>query len=621
MLMQKCEEIGPGANNVAQARIASLVKNGPSARTVSAANEWKDDFDLWNATQSDDAVIRDPLLAQRYASGVRRLGEPLAGNLKTEIKTNGAVGNSELVWECVITVLTEYEAEQLDDETIGGGLAGRPFDPRRNVPPRSSGGGGDDDVDDKDKPSKPCPECGGMHWMRKCPKILERKKKRQEEKTARRDKRRAAKAAAAAAAEKEKPPSGGDGGGEDAEKKSESGGAQVAVGEVMVSDAFFGGGEQTVTLNRTGAGLAAVQSSRRARASSFSGPRISSSQRGTSDDESEDSEPSDDDSSDGSAPSLVESSDDDDGSEAESNSSPYLGKAERRLKSPHPVLAASKPIRPSPDTSLPPPRSPYLFDDEDDATCEDASEESAPSSAGSATSAGSSARATPRSRVKSSTKKRKEQTAFKPETVQLALGCYALTLTMLVALMALLWAWRGALFSLASLAAAALVPQPIVSLSRVALATPLHLLLLMVAAIATAVVGCTCTPLTSPRWRRRALLRAQADRCGVKSLLRAHRRARKPPDKPGRRRHPTAPTVHGPYRGTSRRRPRWRHGWRGRARGGQPPQLDRACVPDRPAGTLVHAMLFTILSIGQLAIRLFTVAFGWVTGGGASRPP
>eukprot|EP00966_Prymnesium_polylepis_P032547 756856-Prymnesium_polylepis.1 len=132
MLMRKCEEIGPGANNVAQAKINSLVRKGPSARTVASANEWKDDFDLWNATQSDDAVIRDPLLSQRYAAGVRRLGEPIAGNLKIEIKTSGATGNSELVWDAVSSVLTEYEAEQLDEETVGGGLSGRPVDPRRN---------------------------------------------------------------------------------------------------------------------------------------------------------------------------------------------------------------------------------------------------------------------------------------------------------------------------------------------------------------------------------------------------------------------------------------------------------------------------------------------------------
>ena len=112
MLMQKCQEIGPGANNVAQTKIVSLVKGGPTARSVASANEWKDDFDSWNATQSDDAVIRDPLLAQRYASGIRRLSASPSPALKTEIKTTGATGNSEMVWECVITVLTESTNKQ-----------------------------------------------------------------------------------------------------------------------------------------------------------------------------------------------------------------------------------------------------------------------------------------------------------------------------------------------------------------------------------------------------------------------------------------------------------------------------------------------------------------------------
>ena len=99
-------------------------------------------------------------------SAIRRLGEPIAGNLKTEIKTSNAAGNSELVWECISSVLTEYKAEPMDDETVGGGLSSRPFNPRRNLPANDGGGGGGGkNEDDKDKPKTPCPECGEMHWL------------------------------------------------------------------------------------------------------------------------------------------------------------------------------------------------------------------------------------------------------------------------------------------------------------------------------------------------------------------------------------------------------------------------------------------------------------------------
>eukprot|EP00966_Prymnesium_polylepis_P083370 1931351-Prymnesium_polylepis.1 len=59
---------------------------GPGEIAMAAFNSWRDEFDMWNATQSGDAVIRDPLLSQKYTAAVRKLGKEIANDLKNEIR-------------------------------------------------------------------------------------------------------------------------------------------------------------------------------------------------------------------------------------------------------------------------------------------------------------------------------------------------------------------------------------------------------------------------------------------------------------------------------------------------------------------------------------------------------
>ena len=140
MLKEKLDEIGPIANDAAAARIAELVAAGPGEISMAAFNSWRDEFDMWNATQSGDAVIVDPLLSQKYTAAVRKLGKEISNDLKNEIRINNARGNSELVLKCIETAITEWEVQHYDASAhgSGGGLTGG-TDPRRNLPP--SGGG------------------------------------------------------------------------------------------------------------------------------------------------------------------------------------------------------------------------------------------------------------------------------------------------------------------------------------------------------------------------------------------------------------------------------------------------------------------------------------------------
>eukprot|EP00966_Prymnesium_polylepis_P251376 5811927-Prymnesium_polylepis.1 len=75
MLKEELEEVGPIANDAAAVKIAQLMEAGPGEISMAAFNSWREEFDLWNATQSGDAFIRDPLLSQKYTAAVRKLGK------------------------------------------------------------------------------------------------------------------------------------------------------------------------------------------------------------------------------------------------------------------------------------------------------------------------------------------------------------------------------------------------------------------------------------------------------------------------------------------------------------------------------------------------------------------
>ena len=60
------QKIGPVANNAASGKLARLVEAGPGDRSIVAWNAWREEFDLWNKVQSQDAVLEGPILAQKY---------------------------------------------------------------------------------------------------------------------------------------------------------------------------------------------------------------------------------------------------------------------------------------------------------------------------------------------------------------------------------------------------------------------------------------------------------------------------------------------------------------------------------------------------------------------------
>ena len=103
ILFAKCDEIGPVANDLAATKLGALTKAGPTDRSVASFNHWREMYDTWNETQSNDAVIRDPLLSSRYVAAVRRLGEPIAGNLRTEMIRMSVKGDSERTVEAIHT--------------------------------------------------------------------------------------------------------------------------------------------------------------------------------------------------------------------------------------------------------------------------------------------------------------------------------------------------------------------------------------------------------------------------------------------------------------------------------------------------------------------------------------
>ena len=164
LLFAKRAEIGPIANNAAAAKLARLVEAGPSDRTILAWNSWREEFDLWNKVQIQDAMLEGPILAQKYAAAASRLGSPLDGDIRNEIRTMGYKGNPQKTLEAITDCISEYEANHY--QSGGPALAGTPHDPRKNLPPGGGGGGGGGGGDDV--PTKPCYYCGELHWHKDC---------------------------------------------------------------------------------------------------------------------------------------------------------------------------------------------------------------------------------------------------------------------------------------------------------------------------------------------------------------------------------------------------------------------------------------------------------------------
>jgi hypothetical protein len=263
LLFAKRAEIGPIANNAASSKIAALVQAGPGERSVVAWNSWREEFDTWNKVQSDDAVLEGPILAQKYAAAAAKLGPPLDSDIRNEIRTLGYKGNPKKTLEAITDCISEWEANNFQAGSPGGGLAGAPHDPRKTLPPSGggSGGGGGGDL-----PEKPCYYCGELHWHKDCEvfkkKMADRKKKKGDRRAAKaaakaeKDKGKESKRAAAKAATKRGDDDEDAKGDDTKSEKSEKGAGMVAVGEVMINDAFFDGDAKTASLS--GASLAAL---------------------------------------------------------------------------------------------------------------------------------------------------------------------------------------------------------------------------------------------------------------------------------------------------------------------------------------------------------------------------
>lgn len=172
------------------------------------------------------------------------------------MKVERAVGDVEKTVTVITNVLAEYEAELVDSGDTGGGLA--TLDPRRNL----GGGGGANG--NKPPPKDPCNTCGEYHWHADCPERARLKAEKQAKKKAKREQRKEKKAALAAAAAAATKAAEAAAQGNAAPKPTSTLGSGTKTppapsmvagkGELMISDAFFEGGEQTVAISGGDAG-------------------------------------------------------------------------------------------------------------------------------------------------------------------------------------------------------------------------------------------------------------------------------------------------------------------------------------------------------------------------------
>ena len=186
MLHAHADEVGPFANTAIAGKLQRLMDSGPESRTVAAFNAWREEWDSWNNSQSPDAIVPPTLAATRYEAAARRLGEPLAERVSTEIRLSLARGNSEKTVEAINKVLADYEAELITTAYSGGAL--QAGDPRKTgLLPQPRPLPTNPSSSDNKLPPSPCSTCGKMHWHADCP---ERRKARQDKTNKRKKKSR-----------------------------------------------------------------------------------------------------------------------------------------------------------------------------------------------------------------------------------------------------------------------------------------------------------------------------------------------------------------------------------------------------------------------------------------------
>ena len=107
----------------------NLFNAGLAEPTLACFNRWKKDYKAWNEANTTN-VLPNTIMAARYAAVVRKLGGKVEMDLDTEIKIAGAQGDVAKTIQCIETVLTDREA---DDVANGrGAAAAAKFDPRKS---------------------------------------------------------------------------------------------------------------------------------------------------------------------------------------------------------------------------------------------------------------------------------------------------------------------------------------------------------------------------------------------------------------------------------------------------------------------------------------------------------
>ena len=110
----------------------NLFNAGLAEPTLSCFNRWKKEYKSWNDANTTN-VLPDSIMAARYAAVVRKLGGKVEMDLDTEIKIAAAQGDVAKTIQCIETVLTDREA---DDVANGKGVANAAkFDPRKSEKP------------------------------------------------------------------------------------------------------------------------------------------------------------------------------------------------------------------------------------------------------------------------------------------------------------------------------------------------------------------------------------------------------------------------------------------------------------------------------------------------------
>ncbi|KAL3906152.1 MAG: hypothetical protein SGPRY_010657 [Prymnesium sp.] len=131
MLHARADEVGRFAHTAIAGKLQPLMDSGPENRTaVAGCNARREEWDSWNNSHSPDAIVPATLAATRYEAAARRLGEPLAARIYTEIRLMAqARGNAENTVAAINKVLGDCEAELITTSNSGGAL--QAGDPRK----------------------------------------------------------------------------------------------------------------------------------------------------------------------------------------------------------------------------------------------------------------------------------------------------------------------------------------------------------------------------------------------------------------------------------------------------------------------------------------------------------